>query len=146
MDDKKDKSYRGRCLCGAVQYEATGTPRIVAHCHCEDCQRVSGAGHSTGAIFSVKNIRITGELREFRVRSENGTEVTRGFCPTCGSSIFGCNDAMPGFRTISLGTMDDSSDLVPAVIVFSRNQKEWDVMDEALPAYEAQPAWRPDDE
>ncbi len=37
---------RWRCLCGAVTYEIEGDPMIVAHCHCTDSQRISGAGHT----------------------------------------------------------------------------------------------------
>jgi len=43
----------GKCLCGSVRYEVSGDPQIVAHCFCDDCQRLSGAGHSTGAMFEA---------------------------------------------------------------------------------------------
>ena len=41
----------GRCLCGECSYAIEGQPVVVAHCHCRDCQRLSGAGHTTGAMF-----------------------------------------------------------------------------------------------
>jgi len=41
----------GKCLCGACSYKIEGDPIIVAICHCADCQRLSGAGHSTGAMY-----------------------------------------------------------------------------------------------
>jgi hypothetical protein len=50
----------GRCLCGAVTYEVDGDPVVVAHCHCADCQRVSGAGHTTGAMFPASKLVIRG--------------------------------------------------------------------------------------
>jgi hypothetical protein len=33
----------------------------------------------------------------------------------------------------------------PQVVVFARNKKPWDVMDETLPTYETQPDWTPAD-
>ena len=136
---------RGRCLCGNVRYEASGDPKIVAHCHCVDCQRLTGAGHSTGAMFAATQVRSTGKVAEFKLQSENGNEVTRVFCPSCGSPMWGRNSGMPGFITISLGTFADSSGFEPEVVVFARNRKPWDVMDAALPTFDAQPAWTPQD-
>jgi hypothetical protein len=138
-----DSVHRGRCLCGGVTFEATGLPVVVAHCHCEDCQRLTGAGHSTGAMFPADHFRLSGVAREYRLTSEAGNEVTRVFCPSCGSPIFGRNTAMAGFVTVSLGTMEDSSGFEPGVTLFARNRKPWDSMDESVATFDAQPQWRP---
>lgn len=133
----------GGCLCGAVRYQIEGKPVVVAHCHCADCQKGSGAGHATGAMFPVEQMRLTGATTEFRLRAESGNVVTRAFCPICGSPISGRNSGMPGHLTIPLGTLDDPGALSPQVIIFARNRPGWDVMDAALPAFEAQPNWQP---
>ena len=143
MTNADDQTRRGRCLCGAVQYEVVGAPRIVAHCHCEDCQRLTGAGHSTGAMYAVDRFRIRGPIREYVLTSDAGNRVTRVFCPACGSPICGRNSGMEGFVTVSLGTLDDSSVFRPDVVVFARNRKPWDAMDDSVPTFEAQPTWRP---
>jgi hypothetical protein len=96
-------------------------------------------------MFAADRFEMTGPVGEYRLLSENGNEVTRTFCPSCGSPIFGCNTAMPGFLTISLGTFEDSSGFAPAVVVFARNRKPWDVMDETLPTFDAQPRWSPEE-
>ena len=144
MNEKASQVHQGGCLCGAVRYEAEGQPLVVAHCHCSDCQRGSGSGHSTGAMFPVDQFRLTGHVAEYKLKSDNGNEVTRVFCPTCGSSILGRNTAMMGFLTITLGTLDDSSEFEPKVAIFARNRKPWDAMDERLPTFEAQPDWKPE--
>ena len=146
MIDTTSRVHRGGCLCGAVRYAAEGQPLVVAHCHCKNCQRESGAGHSTGAMFPVDRFRLTGHVAEYKLESDNGNKVTRVFCPACGSPILGRNSAMKGYVTITLGTVDDSSEFVPQVVVFARNRKPWDKMDESLPTFEAQPNWRPGDD
>ena len=141
----KAKIHSGHCLCGRVRYAVEGDPVIVAHCHCDDCQRLTGSGHSTGAMFPVDSLRLEGDIAEYELTSENGNRVTRVFCPNCGSPILGKNSAMQGFATLNLGTMDDSSDLMPGVTVFARNRKPWDVLDESIQTYDAQPVWNPRD-
>ncbi len=145
MIEKTSRVHPGGCLCGAVRYEAEGQPSVVAHCHCKDCQRESGSGHATGAMFPVDKFRLTGQVAEYKLKSEKGNEVTRVFCPACGSPILGRNGGMIGFVTITLGTLDDSSEFEPQVVVFARNRKPWDVMDQSLPTFEAQPDWKPAD-
>lgn len=133
----------GRCLCGGCTYEIDGEPVVVAHCHCLDCQKGSGAGHSTGAMFAQADVRLTGTVSSYAMQSEADSTVTRLFCGTCGSPMFGSNTAMPGFMTVSLGTLDVSEDLKPQVVIFARTRRAWDVMDLSLATYDAQPGWKP---
>ena len=144
MNRNEQHRHGGRCLCGSVRFEAAGDPVIVAHCHCQDCQRLTGAGHSTGAMFPADCFELSGDFREYTLTSEAGNVVTRVFCPSCGSPILGRNTAMPGFVTVSLGVMDHSSGFAPSVAIFARNRKPWDTMDDAIATFEAQPAWRPE--
>ena len=118
---------------------------VVAHCHCLDCQRLSGAGHTTGAMFPDEAVRLTGAVSTFDIASAAGNTVTRLFCGGCGSPLFGRNSGMPGFMTVSVGTLDDPDDLKPQVAIFTRSRRAWDVMDPALASYEAQPGWKPAD-
>ncbi len=143
VSDDEPRVRRGRCLCGSVKFEAVGEPVVVAHCHCEDCQRLTGAGHSTGAMFPSACFTLSGTIREYVLRSEAGNQVTRVFCPACGSPILGRNTGMPGFVTVALGTIDDSSTLHPSVAIFARNRRAWDAMDDSIATFDAQPEWRP---
>jgi hypothetical protein len=127
-----------------VTFEAVGDPVVVAHCHCEDCQRLTGAGHSTGAMFPTDRFEIRGPTREYELRSEAGNQVTRVFCPNCGSPILGRNSGMAGFVTVSLGLIEDSYGLEPGVVIFARNRRAWDVMDDSIATFDAQPQWRPE--
>ena len=117
---------------------------VVAHCHCKDCQRASGAGHTTGAMFATAQFEITGNLAEYSLKSNAGNQVTKVFCPVCGSPIYGRNDGMEKFVTVSLGTLDDSSRFEPEVAIFAYNKKAWDIMSDTLPTFLAQPAWPPE--
>lgn len=135
----------GRCLCGAVTYEADGEPVVVAHCHCTDCQRLSGAGHTTGAMFAADSVRVRGRVSEFRLESAARNVVIRSFCPGCGSPLFGRNEGMPGFVTVAVGTLDDPDGVQPQVVVFARSRRSWDHRDDALPTFDAQPGWKPED-
>ena len=143
MTDRDDRVHAGRCLCGGVVFEARGAPTIVAHCCCLDCQRLTGTGHSTGAMFPSAEVRLSGETAEFRGTSEAGNQVTRVFCPRCGSPILGRNTGMPGFVTLSLGAFEDASAFEPAVAIFTRSRRPWDLLSEAIPHFDVQPTWRP---
>ncbi|MFT4713736.1 MAG: hypothetical protein ACJAXW_002690 [Candidatus Azotimanducaceae bacterium] len=145
MTEVEISVHTGHCLCGSVAYSVSGDPVIVAHCHCDDCQRLTGAGHSTGAMYPSSQLSILGVTAEYKLTSDNGNQVTRVFCPSCGSPILGKNTGMEGFVTLSLGTMDDSNSFEPGVTVFCRNQNSWDKMDEAIPSFDTQPVFDPSD-
>ena len=135
----------GRCLCGGCTYEIDGDPIVVAHCHCLDCQRLTGAGHSTGAMFPQNDVTLIGPVASYELASASGNTVTRLFCATCGSPLFGKNTGMPEVMTVSLGTLDKPDDLTPQVAIFARTRRAWDTMDPTLATYDAQPGWKPED-
>jgi hypothetical protein len=135
----------GHCLCGACAYELDGEPVVVAHCHCRDCQRLSGAGHATGAMFPEDSVRLRGSPARYEMVAESGNTVTRLFCPACGSPLFGMNTGMPGFMTVTLGTLDASDALTPQVAIFTRARRSWDSPDPSVASFEAQPDWTPSD-
>ncbi len=118
---------------------------MVAHCHCLACQKLSGAGHTTGAMFSEDGIKIFGQPALYSLASEGGNTVTRLFCGTCGSPLFGKNTGMPGVMTVTLGTLDAPDEFVPQVAIFTRSRRAWDILDPSVATFDAQPSWKPTD-
>ena len=60
------------CVCGALTVEVTGDPKLVLICHCEDCQRRTGAPFGTGAYFRKKRVSVSGESTEYARASDIG--------------------------------------------------------------------------
>lgn len=79
------QSLKGLCLCGAVQYRATGPFGEASSCHCSQCSRWTGGVYSSvNAARSA--VQITGE--ENLKYYASSPEARRGFCGICGSSLF----------------------------------------------------------
>ena len=75
----------GSCLCGAVRYEVRGGLRKVVYCHCGQCRKTSG--HFVAATACDTDALVMLEdsgLAWF----ESSDIAARGFCTTCGSSLF----------------------------------------------------------
>jgi len=137
--------FSGKCLCGAVRYDADGPPHIVAQCHCEECRRLSGTGHTIGAMFAADAVSIRGELHKYKYRSAKDSEVTKASCARCGSPIYGANNRSPDYLTIALGSMDEAAGLEIQVVIFERDKQHWDRLPEEAARFETQPDWQPGD-
>jgi hypothetical protein len=94
-------------------------------------------------MFAEDGVSITGNPASFALTSEAENTVTRLFCGKCGSPLFGSNSGMPGFMTVSLGTLDTPDSLTPQVTIFARSRRRWDEMDTSLATFDAQPGWKP---
>ncbi len=95
-------------------------------------------------MFLSEGLILNGKLGKFKYLSNRGSEVTKGFCPSCGSPIFGTNTQSPNYVTLSLGTMDDTADLAVQVVIFARDKKHWDQLDDGVASFETQPDWQPE--
>jgi len=133
----KNTKTTGSCLCGSVSFEVTGDPMFAAHCCCSDCQKASGADHITLAFYNEDQVDISGDLAEYSVTADSGNTNTRIFCPKCGGRLFGRNSARTGTIGIQVGSMDNPQNIKPAVVVYTKDQREWDVLSEELTAFES---------
>ena len=80
------KTTRGRCHCGAIQYEVTGDLTGVINCHCSDCRRWHGhfAAYAVAKLADFKITQGADKLKWY----DSSAKARRGFCTACGSSIF----------------------------------------------------------
>src|SRR3954470_18293697 len=49
----------GGCLCGALRYEAAGTPGMTAICHCRMCQPLSGGPFMALLFMASEAVKVT---------------------------------------------------------------------------------------
>lgn len=117
-----EESHVGRCMCGAVSFEAKGAPKWVLWCHCESCRRHSGAPASVFVAFADDKVTMTGgEMVKYR--SSPGVE--RGFCARCGSTLTCTNAKLPDETHYHVGAFADASDLAPAGEFFGGERLAW---------------------
>jgi hypothetical protein len=46
---------------------------------------------------------------------------------------------MPGVRTVTAGTLDDTSVFEPQMVVYTKARPTWDIIDSGLPEFEGMP-------
>ncbi|MEY8827391.1 GFA family protein [Sedimentitalea sp. XS_ASV28] len=105
-------SKTGGCMCGAVRYTLKQVPDHIGACHCGMCRKFSG-GIELGLDVPLDGIVWEGEDSIRIYKSSDWAE--RGFCGTCGSSLFyriPRGGVMPdGMMILSAGSLDDLGDL-----------------------------------
>ena len=133
MSEQAASVFTGSCLCGAVRYEARGTPMAVNHCHCAQCQRMSGGAMLTWATWPRAAMRmVRGEAVDF----ESSPGVKRSFCARCGSTMFWRRVAREREEIdIAAGTLDQADRLAPTLHIFVKSRQPWLPLCDGLPAY-----------
>lgn len=137
MTDATKRS--GGCLCGKVRYEVPREMKTAAKCHCQMCQKSTGAGAMTAAVYANEDVKVTGETKSFTYTSDGGRPVTNTFCPNCGSSIIMISPALAGLTLIRAGTLDDSSGLDPQFVVYNKRRPDWDGDNPDIPHFPEMP-------
>ena len=97
--------------------------KIMA-CHCNDCQKFSGAPFRAVAVIAADDVKISGTVSEFLKIAKSGNERLQGFCGKCGSHLYATDPAKTLFM-IRTGCLDQHHDLVPAKHIFGKSAVEW---------------------
>jgi hypothetical protein len=129
-----EPKYAGGCLCGALRYEIAGEAANPCFCHCASCRRASGAPMVPWATFARAALRITrGQLHEYR----SSTEVWRGFCAHCGTSLTYRHEARATEIDVTLATLDDPAAIAPRMHVWMNDRLPWVRIADDLPQFPA---------
>ena len=128
----------GRCLCGAVSFKLATEPLATRLCWCRDCQHLAANG-TVNMLVAADGLSVSGTLSEHTKTADSGNEVTRQFCPACGTHLFAKSSARPAFRVVRAGNLDDPSSVQPSVNIWAASAPSWACLDPALERVEQQP-------
>jgi hypothetical protein len=131
--ENNDKAIRatGGCLCGAVRYEVRGSLRPVIACHCTQCRRTSG--HFVAATATAPQNLVLVEKKGLSWY-QSSSFARRGFCRTCGSSLFwerteGASDHI----SIMTGTLDSPTGLETEMHIYVEDAGDYYKINDGLP-------------
>lgn len=123
----------GGCMCGAVRFEAHGTPFNSTLCHCVDCRRASGAPALAWFSVAATGLRwIAGQPQLFR----SSSQAVRGLCAACGTTLTYQSDAWPDEIDIASGSLDDPDLVPPLDHTFVRSRLSWLKLGDGLPQFQ----------
>jgi len=129
----------GSCSCGAVTYTCSSPPVMSGNCHCRECRKASGSGYAPTFFVPENTITIRGEVKWYERKGDSGQPVKRGFCPQCGSQMFGRPGIMQQMVAVRAGSLDDPTQYRPQVDIYTGDAPAWDCMDPALPKFPKAP-------
>jgi hypothetical protein len=124
-------SKHGACECGAVQYEVTGPMRKVVYCHCSQCRRTSGH-YVAATACAAEDLQTHKDAGLSWYRSSSFAE--RGFCKTCGSSIFWRPDHGE-YVAIMAGTLDVPTGLASREHIHVADASDYYTLADKLPQF-----------
>jgi hypothetical protein len=110
--------------------------RPVLTCHCVECRRWTGGPWPATAAARTDFVVVAGESLRWIETPASDTHARRGFCGTCGSSLFW--DA-PAANTVSIaaGSLDEPAGVSPAGHVYVSHVPCWYALpDDGLPRRE----------
>ena len=130
MSENASGPVSGHCLCGAIRYKAERVRRQVVACHCSQCRQwTGGLWQATQVLRDEITIEDPdGNLNWF----QSSDKARRGFCGTCGSSIFFDHADRPTFSILA-GTLDQPSGLELALHIYVDDKADYEIFDDNLP-------------
>ena len=82
-----DKTYRGSCFCGAVQFTVSGEPAAMGYCHCHSCRTWSAGPVNAFTLWKPQALRVTHGLDRIGAFKKTSNS-NRKWCKTCGGHLF----------------------------------------------------------
>ncbi|MDR3375835.1 MAG: GFA family protein [Ancalomicrobiaceae bacterium] len=121
----------GSCLCGRIRWRARAPMRAISACHCTQCRKWTGHfGAFTSIALADVDIEGAADVAWYRASSV----ARRGFCPTCGSSLFWQPDAEPRV-SIAAGSIDGVSGLSIDRHIFTADKGDYYAIESGVPQF-----------
>lgn len=124
--------HEGGCLCGKTRFRVTAEALDSGYCHCRMCQRNSGAPAIAWATFPTASVSWT--TRE-PTGYHSSPQVTRSFCPTCGSYLMFSSTESPHEVSLNAGSFDTPAAIPPRKHIFVESRIAWYRTRDELPQF-----------
>ena len=82
-----DKTYKGSCFCGAVQFTVTGEPAAMGYCHCESCRTWSAGPVNAFTLWKPQALQVTRGADQIGSFAKT-PKSQRKWCKACGGHLF----------------------------------------------------------
>lgn len=123
------------CSCGQVTFSANRNPVLQLVCHCQACQKFTGADCSSVCFFKHDSVQISGKLLQFKSTADSGNTVTRSACAHCGSSMFDQTSGHPGLFGVFGGVLNIPFEVQPRCHIFVSHKKAHVQIPAGMPQY-----------
>jgi hypothetical protein len=117
------------CLCGRVTFVVTGDLAAADACHCVQCRKQSGHYFASTNVPRAALV-VTGEQNVTWYQSS--AKVRRGFCATCGSSLFWDPPARD-WIAVAMGAFDTPTETRLGMHIFVAEKGDYYEITDGLP-------------
>jgi hypothetical protein len=128
---------KGKCLCGAVEFELSGEIPNLYQCHCSLCRRVTGS--SANAAFRIGADQfhwIRGEQRISEYVTDTGFKSH--FCGACGSPLPNLTGGDSAYW-VPVGLLEDSAEIELVAHLFVGSRATWDIVADGAEHFDEMP-------
>lgn len=128
---------KGKCLCGAVEFELDGDIPNLYQCHCSLCRKVTGS--AANAAFRIG----AGQLRWVSGRQKISEYVTATgfkshFCGDCGSPLPNLTGNDRSYW-VPVGLLEGDEELELVAHLFTGSRAAWDQLAEGVEQFDEMP-------
>ncbi|MHC8299150.1 GFA family protein [Pseudomonas sp. ZS1P83] len=82
-----ERSYKGSCFCGAVEFTVSGESAGMGYCHCESCRHWSAGPVNAFTLWKPEAVQVTRGADNIGTYNKTSRSY-RKWCKTCGGHIF----------------------------------------------------------
>ena len=125
------RTLSASCLCNGVSMKIRGEFRPVINCHCIQCTKTHG---NFAAYTSVLEANIEFKSKKTLKWFQSSKKAKRGFCNSCGASIFFKKYGSKGV-SISAGLFRKPSKLKTKSHIYVKNKRDYYKIEDKLPKF-----------
>jgi hypothetical protein len=116
-------------MCGRVRFTVEGDIGAPDACHCVQCRKQSGHYFASGNVPRSALVVTGGENVTWY---QSSPKVRRGFCSTCGSSLF-WDPPAKDWTSVAMGAFDSPTATHLALHIFVAEKGDYYEITDGLP-------------
>lgn len=81
-----NKTYGGKCFCGAVEIRVTGDPAAMGFCHCSSCRSWSAGPVNAFSLWPPEAVQVVSGAEDIAAYQKTANSI-RKWCRRCGGHL-----------------------------------------------------------